>query len=81
MNKAADNWISVDDRLPLHNNEVEIAFWDGCYMCRAFGIFEYGEWMSCGDEIEEDRQFRVTHWREATPLPPPPTDKPEHTGE
>jgi hypothetical protein len=63
------DWIGVDDQLPTSNNEVEIAFFDGCYMCRIFGAYEASNWW-LGDEILED----VTHWREATPLPELPKE-------
>lgn len=66
---ALDNWVSVEDDLPKGGTEVEIAYWDGTCMCRTFGAHITGTWYEFEDEI-----LKVTHWREATPLPEPPKD-------
>jgi len=78
-------WIPVGDRLPEPDNqEIEIAFWDGCYMCRVFGAYDA--------EMEEDPNYdgigwcvaqeplnanglTVTHWRYPVALPEPPADE------
>lgn len=70
-------WISVDDSVPdnePYNEEVEIAYWDNTCMCRIFGVFENNSktWWSGNEEIEEKGQFKVTHWKQVTPLPEPP---------
>ncbi len=73
-------WISVEDRLPApDNDEVEIAFWDGVYMCRIFGAYDYDKkdwYVSQGLLVDVDTpDWKVTHWREPEPLPEPPEDK------
>jgi len=65
-------WISVKDRLPKSSREVEVAFWDGCCMCRTFGGYEDGVWYVGQDELE-DHEFKVTHWKDPTPSRPHPT--------
>ncbi len=72
-------WISVEDRLPLvDNEEVEIAFWDGCYMCRTFGAYEHSDndWY-VGQEPFLEPDWTVTHWRYPDALPEPPGGSPE----
>jgi len=70
-------WISVEDRLPEQNDrEVDIAFWDGTYMCRIYGAYDHdaGAWyVGQMPLIEEDTpEWKVTHWKYPTPLPEPP---------
>lgn len=71
------DWISADIKpegtCAAEKNELEIAFWDGCYMCRIFGVYdlEMEAWYSCQEPIEEDG-FVVTHWRYPVALPEPP---------
>ena len=66
-------WINIGERLPDDSEEIEIAFWDGVCMCRAFGAYiEYEGWFSCDWRIEDD--FTVTHWKFATKLPESPED-------
>ena len=66
-------WRKVADELPYPDNEVEIevAFWDGVYMCRMFGAYtEDGFYVG---EAPLEPSFKVTHWKECYPLPEPPT--------
>ncbi len=75
---AERKWISVDDRLPLEEREVEIAFFDGTEMCRCFGAFDghRGSWWTADTEIEVDIiGSKVTHWRWCSPLPAPPSEQ------
>jgi hypothetical protein len=66
------SWISVDAELPPATfKEVEIAFWDGVAMCRAFGCYHEGAWWSGGDELEGSG-IVVTHWRKPAYLPKAP---------
>ena len=58
-------WISVDDRLPDHFDDVLVICKDReCWVTH----HEYGQWWRTGiDELKD-----VTHWM---PLPPEPTDE------
>lgn len=72
-------WVPVETDFPNDGmedaREVEIAFWDGCYMCRCFGGYtDYSWWI--GDEPLETHGREVIAWRECSPLPPPPEQKP-----
>jgi hypothetical protein len=67
----AEEWISVEDRLPEQDERVIVSMrfdnhgWRECVVAH---IWEDGEWYNqTGDQIEEC--VMVTHWM---PLPPPP---------
>ena len=67
-NARADDWISVDDRLPDEGGR----YW--CYMvyCGSLAVHSY-QWNCSWNEKEwgdmAKPSDKVTHWR---PLPPPP---------
>jgi hypothetical protein len=71
-------WISVEDNCPDTNREVEIAFWDGSYMCRIHGGYDDGEWWIGDKPWNSDDcfgpEYPVTHWKEAAILPNPPEE-------
>jgi hypothetical protein len=58
-------WISVNDQLPDHENEVLLYDKSKYFPRVTTGFFEHGQWRLFGTSYAEN----VTHWM---PLPEPP---------
>ena len=66
------DWISVKQFMPNPGEcELEIAYWDGVYMCRCLGIYDGDQWWTNQELIETDG-FIVTHWKDCEELPDAP---------
>ena len=70
-------WIKPTKKPPI-SEEVEIAFWDGCYVVRMFGAYTEDGWYSGEYELPIKRKHHTGEsmigWQKARPLPEPPKD-------
>ena len=58
-------WHEASDLPPRPVPEVEILYWDGCYMCRIFGGYDHenGDWYVGGEPlIEPGTDWEVRYW-------------------
>ena len=59
-------WHNSKDLPPMSMPELEILYWDGCYMCRVFGTYDHAEkdWYVCGEPLidEDTPDWEVKYW-------------------
>lgn len=69
--ESQGQWVSVEDRLPDNDREVEVAHYTGVCMCRSFAEYRRWRWWS-GDYLITG--WTPDYWKEAAPLPIPPSE-------
>lgn len=66
-------WHKASDLPPPMVPEVEIVYWDGCYLCRIFGAYDHseGEWYVGGEPLidSDTPEWEVRYWAYPRLLP------------